>query len=119
MNAITSTQVSRNYWWLMGIRGLLAVLFGLAAIVWPGLTLLALVYLFGAYALVDGVVAVIVSIQERRNFRQWWVLLLGGLAGIAAGVIAFVWPGITALTLLYLIAAWAIVTGIFEVATAF
>jgi len=71
MNAITGTQVSRNYWWTMGIRGLLAVLFGLAALVWPRLTLLVLVYLFGAYALVDGVVAVIVSIQERKNLRYW------------------------------------------------
>jgi uncharacterized membrane protein HdeD (DUF308 family) len=119
MNAITSTQVSRHYWWLMAIRGLLAVLFGLAAIVWPRLTLFVLVILFGAYALVDGVVAVIVSFQERKNVRQWWVVLLGGIAGIIVGVLTFVWPGITALVLLYLIAAWAIVTGILEIAAAF
>lgn len=119
MNAITSTQVSRHYWWLMAIRGLLAVLFGLAAIVWPGLTLFVLVILFGAYALVDGVVAVIVSFQERKSVRQWWVVLLGGIAGIIVGVLTFVWPAITALVLLYLIAAWAIVTGILEIAAAF
>jgi len=119
MNVITSTQVSRHYWWLMAIRGLLAVLFGLAAIVWPRLTLFVLVILFGAYALVDGVVAVIVSFQERKNVRQWWVVLLGGIAGIIAGVLTFVWPAITALVLLYLIAAWAIVTGILEIAAAF
>src|SRR6266581_164653 len=86
MNVITSTQVSRNYWWILAIRGLLAVLFGLAAFVWPGLTLLVLVLLFGAYALVDGVIAVVVSLQERRVFARWWVLLLEGLVGIAAGV---------------------------------
>jgi uncharacterized membrane protein HdeD (DUF308 family) len=119
MNAITSTQVSRHYWWLMAIRGLLAVLFGLAAIVWPRLTLFVLVILFGAYALVDGVVAVIVSFQERKSVRQWWVVLLGGIAGIIVGVLTFVWPAITALVLLYLIAAWAIVTGILEIAAAF
>jgi uncharacterized membrane protein HdeD (DUF308 family) len=119
MNAITSTQVSRHYWWLMAIRGLLAVLFGLAAIVWPGLTLFVLVILFGAYALVDGVVAVTVSFQERKSVRQWWVVLLGGIAGIIVGVLTFVWPAITALVLLYLIAAWAIVTGILEIAAAF
>jgi uncharacterized membrane protein HdeD (DUF308 family) len=119
MNAITSTQVSRHYWWLMAIRGLLAVLFGLAALVWPGLTLFVLVILFGAYALVDGVVAVIVSFQERKSVRQWWVVLLGGIAGIIVGVLTFVWPAITALVLLYLIAAWAIVTGILEIAAAF
>jgi uncharacterized membrane protein HdeD (DUF308 family) len=119
MNAITGTQVSRHYWWLVAIRGLLAVLFGLAAIVWPGLTLFVLVILFGAYALVDGVMAVIVSFQERKNVRQWWVVLLGGIAGIIAGVLTFVWPAITALVLLYLIAVWAIVTGILEIAAAF
>ncbi len=101
MNVITSTQVSRNYWWILAIRGLLAVLFGLAAFVWPGLTLLVLVLLFGAYALVDGVIAVVVSLQERRVFARWWVLLFEGLVGIAAGVLTFVWPGITALALLY------------------
>jgi uncharacterized membrane protein HdeD (DUF308 family) len=118
MNAITSAHVSRNYWWLMGLRGLLAVAFGVIAIVWPHVTLLVLVLLFGAYVLVDGVVAVIVSLQERKNFRQWWVLLLGGLAGIVVGVLTFVWPAITALVLLYLIAAWAIVTGVLEIAAA-
>ena len=119
MNVIAGTQVSRHYWWIMGIRGLLAVLFGLAAIVLPGLTLLVLVLLFGAYALVDGVIAVIVSLQERQIFAQWWVLLIEGLVGIAAGVLTFFWPAITALVLLYVIAFWAIVTGIFEIVAAF
>ena len=119
MNVITSSQISRHYWWLLALRGLLAVLFGLAALLWPGLTLLVLVLLFGAYALVDGVMTVIVSLQERRVFARWWVLLLEGLVGIAAGVLIFVWPAITALVLLYLIALWAIVTGLFEIATAF
>ncbi len=119
MNVITSTQVSRHYWWILGIRGLLAVLFGLAAIVWPRLTLLVLVLLFGAYALVDGVIAVVVSLQVRRVFTRWWVLLLEGLVGIIAGLLTFLWPGITALALLYVIAAWAIVTGVFEIAAAF
>src|SRR5260370_8540143 len=103
MHAIASAHVSRNYWGLRGLRGLLAVVFGVIAIVWPHVTLLVLVLLFGAYVLVDGVVAVIVSLQERKNFRQWWVLLLGGLAGIVVGVLTFGWPGLTALVLLYLI----------------
>src|SRR5438045_9697650 len=106
MNAITETGVSRNYWWLLAIRGLLAVLFGIAAIVWPGLTLLVLVFLFGAYALVDGVVAVVVAFQERRFFSQWWVLLLAGLVGIIAGLVAFFWPAFAALRLLSVISAW-------------
>src|SRR2546430_15227078 len=107
MNAITGTQVSRNYWWTMGIRGLLAVLFGLAALVWPRLTLLVLVYLFGAYALVDGVVAVIVSIQERKNLRYWWVLLLEGIAGIIGGGEAFGWARVRAFAPLFLFCAGA------------
>jgi uncharacterized membrane protein HdeD (DUF308 family) len=119
MQVMTDTRLSGRYWWLLVIRGLVAVLFGLAAIVWPGLTLLVLVILFGAYALVDGVVAVIVALQERSIFRRWWVLLVEGLVGVAIGVITFFWPAITALVLLYLIAVWAIVTGIFELAAAF
>jgi uncharacterized membrane protein HdeD (DUF308 family) len=119
MNAIVGTPVSRHHWWMLGVRGLLAVIFGLAALLWTGLTLLVLVYLFGAYALVNGVMAVIISLQERQNLRQWWVLLLEGLVGIAAGVVAFAWPAITALALLFLIAFWAIVTGFLEIAAAF
>lgn len=119
MNVIAGTGVSRHYRWMMALRGVIAVLFGLAAFFWTGLTLLALVYLFGAYALVNGVMAAVVSFQVRSYLREWWVLLLAGIAGIAAGVVAFAWPGITALALLYLIASWAIVTGIFEIAGSF
>lgn len=119
MQIVTDTRVSRHYWWLLGIRGLAAVLFGLAAILWPGLTLFVLVIFFGAYALVDGVAAVVVSFQGRRYFHQWWVLLIGGLLGVAVGVMTFLWPTITALVLLYLIASWAMVTGLFEIAVAF
>ena len=96
MNVIADAQVSRRYWWIIGLRGLLAVLFGLAAFFWTGLTLLALVYLFGAYALVSGVMTVIVSLEGRRYLRLWWVLLIEGLVSIAAGVVAFAWPLITA-----------------------
>jgi len=119
MNAITDTQVSRNYWWLMALRGLLAVLFGVIALVWPHITLLVLVLLFGVYAIISGAVAVVVALQERNVNSRWWVVLIEGLVGIIAGIIAFVWPGLTALALLYVIAAWAIVTGIFEIVAAF
>src|ERR1700686_603030 len=119
MNAMADMRVSRNYWWLMGLRGLFAVLFGVIALLRPGLTLLVLVYLFGAYAVVSGVMAVIVSLEVRRYLHRWWVLLIEGLVGIAAGVVAFAWPFITALALLYLIAAWAIGKGVFEIAASF
>jgi len=119
MNIMTHAQVSHRYWWTLGIRGLLAVLFGLAALRWPGLTLVVLVSLFGAYALVEGGMAVVVSFQGRRNSRLWWILLVEGLVGIAIGVLTFLSLAITALALLYLIASWAIVTGILEIAAAF
>jgi uncharacterized membrane protein HdeD (DUF308 family) len=105
-----------HYWWAVALRGLTAVLFGIAALVWPGITLTALVLLFGAYALVDGIFSLVHAFSSGTGFRA--LLAIEGIAGIAAGIIALVWPGITALTLLYVIAAWAIVTGILEIVAA-
>src|SRR5580693_6245999 len=98
-------------WWALALRGLLAVLFGITAFVMPGLTLAALVLLYGAYALVDGVFAVVASLAGRTFGTPWWAMLIRGLLGIAIGIVTFVWPGITELALLYIIAAWAVVTG--------
>jgi uncharacterized membrane protein HdeD (DUF308 family) len=81
----------------------------------PGITLIVLVVLFGAYALVDGVILSILAFKNRKNDSNWWLMLLTGLVSIAAGVLTFVWPGITAVSLFYVIVAWAIVTGISEV----
>ena len=97
----------------------LAVVFGVVAWIWPDITVRALVLLFGFYALVDGLLALaalVVGGQLVRDRRGW--LLVEGIAGIAAGIVSFVWPGITALVLLYLIAAWAIATGVLEVVVA-
>ena len=109
---------ARN-WWAVGLRGLIAILFGLAALFWPGITLFALVFLFGAYALVDGVFSIVVAFRAGEHHTHWWTLLLVGLAGIAAGLMTFFYPGITAIALLYIIAAWAIVHGITEIIAAF
>jgi uncharacterized membrane protein HdeD (DUF308 family) len=106
-------------WWAVALRGVLAVAFGVIAWIWPDITLHALVLLFGFYALVDGLLALAALLMGGslvRERRGW--LIVEGIAGIAAGVIAFVWPGITALVLLYLIALWAIATGILEIAVA-
>jgi uncharacterized membrane protein HdeD (DUF308 family) len=111
------TRLTRK-WWLLALRGMIAVLFGLAALVWPGATLTALVLLFGAYALVDGLLALIVSLLDPDEFDRGWVLLLKGLAGIGIGVVTFLWPSVTPQALLYLIAAWAVLTGAFEVVAA-
>ena len=105
-------------WWVLALRGVLAVLFGLIAFFWPGITLVSLIYLFGAYALIDGIFAVLAAFNRMAGQGHWWATLIEGVAGILAGVAAFVWPGLTALALVYLIAAWAIVTGVLEIAAA-
>jgi uncharacterized membrane protein HdeD (DUF308 family) len=107
-----------GYWWALALRGAIAILFGLAALLRPGIALEALILLFGAYALVDGVFSIVGVFGGTRSGTPRWILLVEGVAGILAGVIAFVFPILTAVVFLYLIAAWAIVTGIAEIATA-
>ncbi len=107
-----------RHWWALLIRGIVAILFGIAALIWPGITVIVLVSLFGAFALVDGIFSVIAAIGERGHDNWGW-LLIGGLIGIIIGIITFFWPGITALILLDLIAIWAILTGIFDFVVAF
>lgn len=119
MSIAVGDQLLRRNWWLLALRGVVAILFGLAALFWPGLTLLVLVVLFGIYALIDGIAAVVVAFQERNTSSRWWVVLLEGIAGILFALITFFWPSITALVLLYVVAFWAIVTGLIEISTAF
>jgi uncharacterized membrane protein HdeD (DUF308 family) len=105
-------------WWAVVLRGVCTVLFGLSAVAWPGITLAVLVMLYGAYALVEGALAVASAVMGRREGAFPWGVLLAGLAGVAIGVITFMSPGITALALLYLIAAWAVIRGVFEIIAA-
>jgi uncharacterized membrane protein HdeD (DUF308 family) len=109
--------LSRN-WWLVALRGLAAIVFGVLAFVWPAITLWALVLLFGAYMLVDGIFAIVAAVRAAGREARWWLLLIEGVLGVLAGLVAAFWPGLTALALLYFIAAWAIVSGILEIAGA-
>jgi uncharacterized membrane protein HdeD (DUF308 family) len=108
----------RRNWWLLALRGLAAVLFGVLAFIWPGVTLLTLVWLFGAFALVNGILSFVLAAKAPKGFPRFGSLILGGLLGILAGLLTFVMPGITALGLLILIASWAMVTGILEIIAA-
>jgi uncharacterized membrane protein HdeD (DUF308 family) len=107
-----------QYWWVMLLRGIAAILFGFLALVEPRITLAALVLLFGAYALVDGIGAIILGIKDYGDQERWWATLIGGIVGVAAGLMTFAVPGITAVTLLVLIASWAIVRGVFDMVAA-
>jgi uncharacterized membrane protein HdeD (DUF308 family) len=109
-----SKAVSR-IWWAIVLRGLLAVLFGILALAYSGQTLLAIIYAFGVFSLLTGVMQLITAVRAGEEHRRWGWLAVAGIAGVAAGVISFVWPGITALSLLFLIAAWAFVSGVAEI----
>ncbi len=111
-------QSMAQSWWSYALRGVAAIIFGILAFISPGSTILALVLVFGIYALVDGGLAVIAAFQMRGVSDRWWVVLLEGLAGIVAGIIALIYPQITASALLLLIAFWAVFTGIFEIVAA-
>jgi len=112
-----STILSRN-WWVLLLRGLIAILFGIIAWRLPGISIAALVWLFGLYALVDGILGVSTAIAGRKEKEHWGLLLLWGLVSIGVGLVTFIVPGITALALLFYIAIWAIGTGVLEMAAA-
>jgi uncharacterized membrane protein HdeD (DUF308 family) len=104
-----------NRWWLLLLRGIAAILFGILAFVWPGLTLITLVLMFGAFALIDGVTALAAAFSGAAKPMPTWWLILVGLLGIVAGIIVFLWPGVTAIWLILFIGAWAVAHGIFEI----
>jgi len=105
-------------WWLVLLRGIAAIVFGILAWTWPIATVITLVLFWGAYALVDGVAALVAGWQAKDSGKPMWTIVLVGVVGIAAGIFTFVQPGVTAIALLMLIAVWAIVHGVFEISAA-
>jgi|SRR5258708_5532317 uncharacterized membrane protein HdeD (DUF308 family) len=112
-NGTLGSALTRD-WWLVLLRGIVAILFGLMAFIWPGITLIVLVFLFGIYAIVDGLLSFAEAFSAGKRGQSWIWPVIVGIVGIAAGILAFAWPHLTALVLLYIIAIWAIVTGVAE-----
>jgi uncharacterized membrane protein HdeD (DUF308 family) len=110
--------LARN-WWAIVLRGVFAVLFGIGTFLWPGITLAVLVLLLGGYLFVDGILAILWALARRREGAFSWEVFLVGVASLGAGVVTLMWPGVTALALLWVIAVWAIVHGVFEILAAF
>jgi uncharacterized membrane protein HdeD (DUF308 family) len=110
---------ARGVWWFVLLRGILAILFGLVALFTPGTALLALVFVFGAYAIIDGVTAVATGIRHRNSESHWVWQIVQGVVSVIAGIIAFAWPGVTVLAILYVIAFWSIVSGVTEIIESF
>ena len=106
-------QLLKNYRNMFLFRGIAAIAFGIIALVWPKPTLLVLVIVFGIFAIISGI-AVVATALQNREVHGWGVFLFEGILWLLVGVVALIWPGITALAFLYLIAAWAIITGILE-----
>lgn len=113
-----SEALARN-WWVIAIRGVLGIVFGVIAFIRPDAAILAFILVFAAYALVDGVFAILAGIRAARQHERWGLLVLGGVASIAAGILAVLWPGITVIAFVLLLAAWSIVAGGLMVAAGF
>ena len=107
------------HWWALALRGVVAILFGLLTFAVPGITLAVIVILFGAYALVDGFVAIVSAVRAAHGHGRWGAFLVEGIVGILAGLVTFFMPILTLAVLVYLVAAWAIVTGLLEIVAAF
>ncbi len=111
------SDLAKN-WWTLAVRGALAVAFGLAAIIWPEITIVVLLTLFGAYLIVDGIVALGSALGAAKRETRWWPMVLEGLVDISIGILVFAVPGVTTVVLLFFVAFWAILTGIFRISAA-
>ena len=105
-------------WWTLVVRGVIAILFGIVAWIWPGLTVTTLTILFGAWLFVDGIFEIISAFANRDRVNSVWPLIIAGVINIIVGLIVLVWPGLSAIALMYMIAIWAILTGLLAIVTA-
>jgi len=112
-----NNAVARN-WWLVVLRGILAILFGLTAFVWPAYTWIVLVFMFGIYTLVGGLAAVGTGLSRAKDSSRWWTSLLKGMISISAAVIALIWPQLTGLIMVLVITGGAVLTGVLEIIAA-
>ncbi|MGQ0607522.1 MAG: HdeD family acid-resistance protein [Chloroflexota bacterium] len=115
---LTGTVELARWWWTFIVRGLLAIAFGILAFLAPALGIAVLVGLFAAWALIDGATSIVAGIRTRGRDRSWWLEILEGIAGVAAGLLALIFPLFAAEVLVLIIAAWAIITGILEIVAA-
>jgi uncharacterized membrane protein HdeD (DUF308 family) len=113
LGSVLVDALAKN-WWVLLLRGIAAIIFGVLAFAWPGITLLTLVMLYGAYALVDGMLAIVAAITGGTSAPRWWLAIIG-LLGVAAGILTIAMPGLTATLLLFFIAGWAVATGVFQI----
>jgi len=113
------SEVLAERWWAVGLRGILAIIFGLICLLTPGIAVGAFVIVFAAYMFVDGVFAIISGIRAARSGENWGLLILEGVVDLAAGAIAVLWPAITLVVLVWIVAIWAIVSGALMLAAAF
>lgn len=119
MNIVTSAERHTLNPRMLILRGVLAIIFGLMVVAWPGPSLLAIAFLYGAYAFADGILAIATGIRRGRNRQSWSLPILEGILGIGIGIMTLFWPAVTLYVLSVLIGAWAVLTGLLEVAAAF
>jgi len=118
MQSASTVHILARNWWALLIRGIAAVVFGILAFLWPGATIFAIGILFGAYALVDGIFAIVAAVRAAETQQRWWPFVIEGIVGILIAAITFYDIRITLLALYFTIAAWAFLTGIFEIVAA-
>ena len=111
-------NVLASNWWTVLLRGIVAILFGLLAIFWPEISISVLVLLFGIFAIADGIFSIISELRRYGERARWWVLVFEGLAGLGIGIVAIIWPQITAVVFIYLVAFWGLITGVLEILAA-